>query len=585
MPHIQIADLTPRVDYTVGVTPQTAFTVPFPFFANSDLDVYVGGELQTLTTDYTVTGAGTSEGGTVTLVTAVTSTAVAIVRDLPIERTSDFPASGPLQTDSLNTDLDKIVAMMQQLETGLSRAVRLPDDEPTTDQRLPSIEDRANKFLAFDADGDLIASSGSLDDSIPVSSFVEGALGASDIAEFFEEMGWRWLDANATVFVRADATGDTGRDGSADTTASAFLTWQAAYNYVRDNFYFNNKSVTIRMGNASVLQTFEAAGILLSINGWSGGGTLNIIGNTSTPANAELESTAGDCIRLTGNLKGEVTINGFTITVITSGYGINNESTGHVTVGANMIYSDAVGGHLAVTWKAATMHVQAGYTIAGDATLHIEADAGLMQINSGTTIISGSRSFGSFVRVRNHGSLICLNAYSTNVASGVRFQVNENGFCNVETNDLTFFPGNSPGIAQTGGVYSGAVLLQGLTSATAAEMEAASSALVPVTPSVQQRHPGHPKAWGLITYSGGTPQLAAGYNVSASVTDTGVGIARVTFTTAFSSTSYGVLATNQQEFSARGQAISTTVAEIRVADAAGTPGDYNFCFAAYGDQA
>ena len=93
---INIADNSPRVSYDVaaGVT-QSSFTVSFEFFDNDDLNVYVDGTLKTLTTDYTVTG-GDGSTGTVTMsVTGATGgSTVVITRDIDLERTTDFPASG-----------------------------------------------------------------------------------------------------------------------------------------------------------------------------------------------------------------------------------------------------------------------------------------------------------------------------------------------------------------------------------------------------------------------------------------------------------------------------------------------------------
>ena len=56
---INLSDNSPRVIYTVaaGVT-QSSFTVPFDFFEEGDVNVYVDGVLKTITTDYTVSGGG-----------------------------------------------------------------------------------------------------------------------------------------------------------------------------------------------------------------------------------------------------------------------------------------------------------------------------------------------------------------------------------------------------------------------------------------------------------------------------------------------------------------------------------------------
>ena len=58
-----------RKSYT-GNGSTVAFSFPYKFLADCDLKVYVDNVLKTLTTDYTVSGAGSDSGGTVTFVTA-----------------------------------------------------------------------------------------------------------------------------------------------------------------------------------------------------------------------------------------------------------------------------------------------------------------------------------------------------------------------------------------------------------------------------------------------------------------------------------------------------------------------------------
>ena len=106
---INLSDNSPRVSYSVaaGVT-QTSFTVSFEFFDNDDLNVYVDGVLKTLTTDYSVSGG---DGSTGTITMSVTGASggstVVITRDIDLDRTTDFPSSGPFNIASLNTELDR----------------------------------------------------------------------------------------------------------------------------------------------------------------------------------------------------------------------------------------------------------------------------------------------------------------------------------------------------------------------------------------------------------------------------------------------------------------------------------------------
>ena len=149
---ILINDTTPRSQYT-ATSGQTVFTVPFEFFENSDLKVYKNSTLLTLTTNYTVTGAGVTNGGSVTLVSGATAgDIVTIVRDVPVKRVTDFPTSGPFNVDALNSDLDRLTAMVQQQEALDGRSLRLDQfDTPNTLNTLPAKADRVGRVLQFNS--------------------------------------------------------------------------------------------------------------------------------------------------------------------------------------------------------------------------------------------------------------------------------------------------------------------------------------------------------------------------------------------------------------------------------------------------
>lgn len=156
---INLSDNSPRVIYTVaaGVT-QSSFTVPFDFFVEGDVNVYVDGVLKTITTDYTVSG-GSGTGGTVTMsVTGISGgSSVVLTRDLTLERTTDFPTSGPFDVKSLNTELDRFTAVSADLKDQVDRALQLTDYDADANLTLPDLASRKGKVLAFDATtGDLV---------------------------------------------------------------------------------------------------------------------------------------------------------------------------------------------------------------------------------------------------------------------------------------------------------------------------------------------------------------------------------------------------------------------------------------------
>ena len=155
MATISIADNDARIQHDIGSGGNTAgvtpFPIDFPFFNLDDIDVTITNSSGVDTAISRGTGANTFSvsgtavddgfsGGNVILNTQYTSSTVTISRDIPIERISDFATSGPFNISSLNTDLDKIYAVMQQLETNNARALSLP----TTDTLTSILDDPSN---------------------------------------------------------------------------------------------------------------------------------------------------------------------------------------------------------------------------------------------------------------------------------------------------------------------------------------------------------------------------------------------------------------------------------------------------------
>ena len=115
----------------------------FAFFDDDDLNVFVDGTLKTLTTHYTVSG-GDGSAGSVTMtsgneVTGITGgSTVVITRDIDLDRTTDFPSSGPFAVATLNTELDKITAQFADRKDVIDRSVRLQDQDEAQSMELAS---------------------------------------------------------------------------------------------------------------------------------------------------------------------------------------------------------------------------------------------------------------------------------------------------------------------------------------------------------------------------------------------------------------------------------------------------------------
>ena len=156
---IDISSTTRRIVYT-GSAGTGPYAFNFEVLAQTDVAVYFNYTELTLTTDYTVTvdpdgtGSVTIVVGTNVPSTPTASDRITIVGDRTIERTTDFTTGGPLFATSLNDEFDSQTIFVQQVQEQADRALRAPNTDPTNiDMVLPNNVDRANKTLAFDANG------------------------------------------------------------------------------------------------------------------------------------------------------------------------------------------------------------------------------------------------------------------------------------------------------------------------------------------------------------------------------------------------------------------------------------------------
>jgi hypothetical protein len=142
MPVTTVNSAEPRVEYT-ATAGQTVFAYTFPVYAASELEVYqntdgvqpTAADLLTLDTDYSVSGANTDGGGSVTLTVAASAGDRIVIRHVQtLERSSGFSAGGTLTAETLNLELNRLWSAIKQLD-----ALMLPrgqEDAPTMDGDL-----------------------------------------------------------------------------------------------------------------------------------------------------------------------------------------------------------------------------------------------------------------------------------------------------------------------------------------------------------------------------------------------------------------------------------------------------------------
>jgi len=161
---------TPRNTYT-ATAGQTAFTIGFEFFKVADVKVYKNGTLLTYNaspssaSQYKITGTASASddayefgsGGTVTLGAGATvNDSIVIIRDIVLERTSDFPTTGAFDITALNTQLDTMTSMLSDIKQQSDRSVKLLDtDTVSSTITLPAKATRQSKILGFDSNGNI----------------------------------------------------------------------------------------------------------------------------------------------------------------------------------------------------------------------------------------------------------------------------------------------------------------------------------------------------------------------------------------------------------------------------------------------
>lgn len=148
-----VSSTTSRWEYT-GDGSTTDFPYTNKVFEDSDLEVYVGGSLQALSTDYTVTGAGTAGGGDVKFVSAPANAAeIVIIRNVPNKQETDYVENDDFPADAHENALDRRTIIDQQQEEVLVRTPVYPKTEQNTpDMTLPVA--KAGRAIKWNANAD-----------------------------------------------------------------------------------------------------------------------------------------------------------------------------------------------------------------------------------------------------------------------------------------------------------------------------------------------------------------------------------------------------------------------------------------------
>ena len=157
-----ITTTTSKVTYT-GNNVTVIFAYTFKIFSTAEIKVYVDNVLKTLTTHYTISGAGSASGGNVTFTagnTPGTGAKVVLLRNIAKTQVTDYVENDSFPAETHESALDKLTMLVQDVNNTISGDIfRFSEsvDDAGTVTITKNATQRANKLLAFDGSGDLEA--------------------------------------------------------------------------------------------------------------------------------------------------------------------------------------------------------------------------------------------------------------------------------------------------------------------------------------------------------------------------------------------------------------------------------------------
>ena len=213
-----VSTTTNRASYS-GNGSTAAFAYGFKIFADADLTVIIRSSAgvettKTLTTHYTVSGAGTDSGGNVTFTSGnipASGETVVILRKLTLTQGTDYVANDPFPAESHEDALDRLTMISQQHDEAIGRALKVSQTNViATSEFTTSATDRANKLLSFDGSGDLTVTEGKIDTVTISASGLSAGATPTATATYTAASGALAL----ALGIPAGATGATGSTGA-----------------------------------------------------------------------------------------------------------------------------------------------------------------------------------------------------------------------------------------------------------------------------------------------------------------------------------------------------------------------------------
>ena len=235
---------------------QDTFDVPFKFFLNGHVVAVLRNATGVETTwiegsQYSLTGAGEENGGTLTANAALGEGETLIIkRAVPETQGTALPLGGAFSSVSVEQMVDLLTMQLQAHSEEIARAIVVSETDPASGLVLPSVSNRASKILAFDADGEIatVTNFGKWRETwLPSTAYVLG-----DVVQ---------RDATKDLYIAVGTSFTSGSDEATDigdTTRWALAMQQPSVNFFANSFTADGIDSSFTLENDPVSEAATA---------------------------------------------------------------------------------------------------------------------------------------------------------------------------------------------------------------------------------------------------------------------------------------------------------------------------------------
>lgn len=252
------------------------------------------------------------------------------------------------------------------------------------------------------------------------------------------------LTADRTYYVRTD--GSDSNTGLTNTAGGAFLTIQKALDVVETTIDIGGYDVTIQVGDG----TYTGAVVIRTM---TGGGTLTIQGNNSTPSNVLISTTSASGITVSGTLTTLTYVKDLKITTTTSGSSIYHNGNGTLEC-SGLVFGACAYIQIHTVKSTAVIKLTGTNTVNGSSVICMAVETGSIYTDGSTLTFSGTPAWSYAGLLATRLGVIAI--YSTTIsgsATGTRYVVEANAVIHTAGGGANYFPGNAAGSSSTGGQY------------------------------------------------------------------------------------------------------------------------------------